>query len=124
MSDETPKKAPAKKKELSIEEQVEQKLREEARLRDIELFTAEKRKEIQDEKNHILVRKAFEGGLDNAPAIGKKIGMSENGVKRYAAALGITLRLTDAEKQRAYQDAIRATQEEAEKMKYGIKGPQ
>lgn len=122
MSDEKPAKKSAKK-ELTIEEQVEKKIREEARLEEIKLFEREKRKEVQDEKNRILVKKAFEGGLTDAPSIGKKISMSENGVRRYAVQLGLQLTVTRAEARRAQADAVRQVQEQAELMKYGAIGP-
>lgn len=123
MSDETPKKAAkAAKKELTIEEKVELELKKEYEAAELDIVKRKKRRELQNEKNKILVQKAYQAGLDNAPAIGKEISMSENGVRKYAAELGLELRQTDAEKRRAVQDAQRALAEDAERMKFGLKG--
>ena len=119
MSDET-KKSTKKEKELSLEEKVEAELRKEYEVNEIKVLTEKKRRELQNEKNAILVRKAFEGGLTSAPEIAGAIGMSENGVRRYAQQLGLTLTVTQEERRRQQQDAIRALNEEAEKARYGI----
>ena len=122
MTEETKK--PTKKKELTEEEkilaEVDAQIEKELRAAEVKKLTQQKLRDAQNEKNKILVRKAFDGGIDNAPAIGKAIGMSENGVHRYAKELGIELRITQAEFDREEQELRRKLEEKREKMRFGM----
>lgn len=122
MSEESTK--PAKKKELTEEEkilaEVDAQIEKELRAAEVKKLTEQKLKAAQHEKNKILVRKAYEGGMDNAPEIGKAIGMSENGVHRYAKDLGIELRITQAEFDREESELKRRLEEKRERMRFGI----
>lgn len=118
MSEETKK---TTKKELSLDEKVEAELKKEFEVKELEIVKKARRKQLANEKNKVLVKKAFDAGLTNAPAIGREIGMSENGVRKYALELGLQLTVTIEEKKRIALDAQRQVLEEVERAKFGLK---
>lgn len=79
--------------------------------------------EARNAKNKALVKLAFDNGINNATAIGKEISMTPQGVARYANELGISLRVTKAEKRRKLEELQQEVAEEEEKYALGLKRP-
>jgi len=127
MSDDQPKKSSKKKSKVeSMEDEIAREVAkvkaEFANSEQIREIKGEKiRDRVREAKNIALIEAAMEAGYQDAPSIGKKIGMTSQGVHRYAKVMGIIIEKTDAELEYEAREAARKVQEEAEKFNLGLK---